>query len=59
MRVALRSAGPAYVMGTAKGLAAARLMGTGARLISVVTGRCAHPAWPRRALEPRGDRASG
>jgi olefin beta-lactone synthetase len=35
MRVALRSAGPAYVMGTAKGLAAARLMGTGAQLISV------------------------
>ncbi len=35
MRVALRSAGPAYVVGTAKGLAAARLMGTGAQLISV------------------------
>ena len=35
MRVALRSAGPAYVIGTAKGLAAARLMGTGAQLISV------------------------
>jgi acyl-coenzyme A synthetase/AMP-(fatty) acid ligase/pimeloyl-ACP methyl ester carboxylesterase len=35
MRVALRSAGPAYLMGSAKGLAAARLMGTGARLMSV------------------------
>ena len=35
MRTALRSAGPAYVLGTAKGLAAARLMGTGAQLISV------------------------
>ena len=35
MRVALRSAGPAYVVGTAKGLAAARLMGIGAQLISV------------------------
>ncbi len=34
IRVALRSAGPAYVVGTAKGLAAARLMGTGAQLIS-------------------------
>jgi acyl-coenzyme A synthetase/AMP-(fatty) acid ligase/pimeloyl-ACP methyl ester carboxylesterase len=35
MRVALRSAGPDYVIGTAKGLAAARLMGTGAQLIGV------------------------
>ncbi len=35
MRVALRSAGPAYVIGTAKGLSAARLMGTGAQMISV------------------------
>jgi acyl-coenzyme A synthetase/AMP-(fatty) acid ligase/pimeloyl-ACP methyl ester carboxylesterase len=35
MRVALRSAGPAYVIGTAKGVAAARLMGTGAKVISV------------------------
>lgn len=35
MRTALRSAGPAYLIGIAKGLAAARLMATGAQLISV------------------------
>jgi acyl-coenzyme A synthetase/AMP-(fatty) acid ligase/pimeloyl-ACP methyl ester carboxylesterase len=46
MRVALRSAGPAYLMGSAKGLAAARLMATGARLISV--GPLSHSA--RRGL---------
>ncbi len=49
MRVALRSAGPAYVMGTAKGLAAARLMGTGAQLISVGP----VPASARRGLGVR------
>ena len=32
MRTALRSAGPAYVVGDAKGLAAAKVMATGARL---------------------------
>jgi acyl-coenzyme A synthetase/AMP-(fatty) acid ligase/pimeloyl-ACP methyl ester carboxylesterase len=35
MRTALRSAGPAYLIGVAKGLAAAKLMATGAQLISV------------------------
>ena len=50
MRTALRSAGPAYVIGTAKGLAAARLMGTGAQLISV--GPVADAA--RRGLGVRG-----
>lgn len=35
MRVALRSAGPKYLMGVAKGLVAARLMATGAELIAV------------------------
>ncbi|HSO04578.1 MAG TPA: alpha/beta fold hydrolase, partial [Candidatus Limnocylindrales bacterium] len=49
MRVALRSAGPAYVIGTAKGLAADRLMGTGAQMISV--GEV--PAAARRALAVR------
>ncbi len=49
MRVALRSAGPAYVIGTAKGLAAARLMGTGAQLISVGP----VPASARRGLGVR------
>lgn len=34
MRVALRSAGPKYLIGSAKGLAAARIMATGARLIA-------------------------
>ena len=60
MRVALRSAGPAYVMGTAKGLAAARLMGTGAQLISV--GPVAAPArrglgvrWSLEEIERLGD----
>ncbi len=49
MRTALRSAGPRYVFGIPKGLAAAKLMGTGARLI--VAGRLAAPA--RRALGVR------
>jgi acyl-coenzyme A synthetase/AMP-(fatty) acid ligase/pimeloyl-ACP methyl ester carboxylesterase len=49
MRVALRSAGPAYVIGTARGLAAARLMGTGAQLISVGP----VPASARRGLGVR------
>ncbi|MGB7979269.1 MAG: alpha/beta fold hydrolase, partial [Candidatus Nanopelagicales bacterium] len=49
MRVALRSAGPAYVIGTAKGLAAARLMGTGAQLICVG----ALPTSARRGLGVR------
>lgn len=49
MRVALRSAGPGYVVGTAKGLAAARLMGTGAQLISVG----ALPLAARRGLGAR------
>ena len=35
MRTALRSAGPKYLVGVVKGLAAARLMATGAQLISV------------------------
>ncbi|MDQ1246358.1 MAG: cis-3-alkyl-4-acyloxetan-2-one decarboxylase / olefin beta-lactone synthetase [Actinomycetota bacterium] len=35
MRTALRSAGPKYLIGGVKGLAAARLMATGAQLISV------------------------
>ena len=34
MRVALRSAGPKYLIGVAKGLLAARLMATGAQLIA-------------------------
>lgn len=49
MRVALRSAGPAYVIGSAKGLAAARLMGTGAQMLSVGP----VPASARRALGVR------
>jgi acyl-coenzyme A synthetase/AMP-(fatty) acid ligase len=49
MRVALRSAGPAFVIGTAKGLAAARLMGTGAQLIGVGP----VPASARRGLGVR------
>ncbi len=59
MRVALRSAGPAHVIGTAKGLAAARLMGTGAQMISVgpVTGsvrRTLGVRWRLEDIEARG-----
>ncbi len=59
MRVALRSAGPAYVIGTAKGLAAARLMGTGAQPISVgpvpaSVGRALGVRWRLEDLEARG-----
>ncbi len=59
MRVALRSAGPAYVIGTAKGLAAARLMGTGAQLISVgpvaaSARRALGVRWSLEEIERRG-----
>ena len=50
MRTALRSAGPAYLIGVPKGLAAARLMATGAQLISVGT----MPAAARRGLGVSG-----
>ena len=59
MRVALRSAGPAYVIGVAKGLAAARLMGTGAQLVSVgplpaSARRGLGVRWSLEAIEERG-----
>ncbi len=59
MRVALRSAGPAYVIGSARGLAAARLMGTGAELISVgpipePTRRGLGVRWSLEQIEARG-----
>lgn len=59
MRIALRSAGPAYVIGSAKGLAAARLMGTGAQLISVgevpaSTRRALGVRWRLEEIEARG-----
>jgi acyl-coenzyme A synthetase/AMP-(fatty) acid ligase/pimeloyl-ACP methyl ester carboxylesterase len=62
MRVALRSAGPAYVVGSAKGLAAARAMRTGARLISVgattgPAGRALGARWRLEDIEARGTRA--
>lgn len=49
MRTALRSAGPKYLIGVTKGLAAARLMATGAQLISVGP----IPSAARRALRVR------
>lgn len=59
MRVALRSAGPKYLMGITKGLAAARLMATGAQLISVgsISGKASRALgvrWSLAEIEQRG-----
>ncbi len=62
MRTALRSAGPAYVLGVAKGLAAAKVMATGAEPIAVgplsATARKALGVrWSLAELERRGAEA--
>ena len=53
MRTALRSAGPTYLLGVAKGLAAAKLMSTGAQLVSVgpVSAALRRGLGVRRSLE--------
>ncbi len=59
MRTALRSAGPAYVLGVAKGLAAAKVLATGARPISVgplsaTARRALGIRWSLAEIERRG-----
>lgn len=60
MRVALRSAGPKYLIGSAKGLAAARLMATGAELIAAgeplpaAARRSLRVRWTLAGIEQRG-----